>query len=174
MGSAVRSDSSAARTRALLSSLHSLHTPCSLSLSLSLSSPRTPHLALSSPHSLSCCRLVLAPACLRACVFSLALPHCRSLSVNHSLLCHKDNSFWHFRTCVCVCWCCFFSCSAENESKFVVFCVYAPLWLAIRAVFRSVAVPSTAVGKPQSSAAVAVAAIAAEAATSRSEPSMFK
>lgn len=67
------------------------------------SSPYTVHLALSSPHSLSCCHLVLAPACLRACALSLARAHCRSLSVNHSLLCHKDNSFWHFRVFVCVC-----------------------------------------------------------------------
>lgn len=145
MGSAVRSDSSA--TRALFTLL-TPHTLLLLSLSLRLSLYTSLSLFAASLSQLLPSR---AGARMPACV-SLALArcaHCRSLSLNHSLLCHKDNSFWHFRMCVCVC--CFFSCSAENESKFVFFYVYAPLWLAIRAVFRSVAVPSTAVGKPQSS-----------------------
>lgn len=117
MGSAVRSDSSATRALFTLLTPHKL---LLLSLSLRLSLYTSLSLFAASLSQLLPSR---AGARMLASV-SLALArcaHCRSLSLNHSLLCHKDNSFWHFRMCMCVCVCFFFTCSAENESKFVFF-----------------------------------------------------
>lgn len=86
-----------------LSSLYSLHTH------LALSSPLTLHLYALSLRRLTLSQLLPSRAGARmlACVLSLSRsgslrPLSFSLSVNHSLLCHKDNSFWPFHMCVCV------------------------------------------------------------------------